>query len=247
MRPFLIPAVGIFARIPRAGQAKTRLSPILGLEGAARLQAALIADTLRKVAALKRCARPYLFLASDSIGRGRISTAAVLPEPCRTLIQTGKFCLVRQQGEDLGERLQNAFRTLLRRHPSCVIIGTDSPLFPARVLGQAFGELRATESVLGPCPDGGYYLVGLRRPADPGLFDEIFQHVRWSTAFTFHDTLGNLLRQGLSCSVLPTYEDVDLPADLQRLKRALSRDRTARRLAPAAWKFLKCASVRPGL
>jgi hypothetical protein len=139
----------------------------------------------------------------------------------------------------LGERLANAFRRVLRLHPSCVVIGTDSPLFPGRILRQALGELHACESVLGPCPDGGYYLIALRRPADPGMLRGIFRRVRWGTAFAFSDTLRNLLRLGLSCSVLEECADVDLPRDFQRLKKNLSRNRPARRQAPATWRFLK--------
>jgi hypothetical protein len=142
----------------------------------------------------------------------------------------------------LGERLANAFGTLLRLHPSCVVIGTDSPLFPGRILRQALRELDACESVLGPCPDGGYYLIALRRPADPGMLRGIFRRVRWGTAFSFGDTLRNLLRLGLSCSVLEDCADVDLPRDFQRLKKNLSRNQTARRQAPATWRFLKGGS-----
>jgi hypothetical protein len=144
----------------------------------------------------------------------------------------------------LGERLENAFHTLLRRHPSCVVIGTDSPLLPTRVLRQALRELDVCESALGPCPDGGYYLIALRRPTDLGMLWAIFRRVRWGTAFAFGDTLGNLLRRGLSCSVLEACADVDLPRDFQRLKKNLSRDRTARRSAPATWNFLKGSAVR---
>jgi hypothetical protein len=142
----------------------------------------------------------------------------------------------------LGERVANAFRRLLRLHPSCVVIGTDSPLFPARLLRQALRELRACESVLGPCPDGGYYLIALRRRADPGMLRGIFRRVRWSTAFAFRDTLRNLIRLGLCCSVLEECADVDLPRDFQRLKKNFSRSRAARRLAPATWKFLSGGS-----
>jgi hypothetical protein len=144
----------------------------------------------------------------------------------------------------LGERLAHAFRTLLRLHPSCVVIGTDSPLFPARILRQALGELRACESVLGPCPDGGYYLVALRRPLSAEELRGVFRRVRWGTDFAFRDTLRNLLRLGLSCSLLEDCADVDLPRDLERLKKVLSRNRKARRLAPATWNFLKGSVVR---
>jgi hypothetical protein len=226
-----MPAVGVFARAPIAGQAKTRLIPLLGPQGAAGLQAALVSDTLRKVAALKGSIQPYLFWTEKSTAfSGTVWDAS--------------FRILRQQGEDLGERLQNAFRRLLLLHPSCVVIGTDSPLIPPRILRQALDELRTCESVLGPCPDGGYYLIGLRRLADQRKLHGIFRSVRWSTAFAFRDTLRNLLRLDLSCSVLEGYADVDLPRDLQRLRKDLSRNPAARRLAPATWGFLKTSGVR---
>jgi hypothetical protein len=240
----VIPAVAVFARAPIAGHAKTRLIPLLGAQAAAGFQAALISDTLRKVARLKGCVQPYLFLAGNSITFGRSHAEAILCMQSCAPPRLGEFRVIRQKGKGLGERLANAFRRLLRLHPSCVIIGTDSPLFPGRILRQALRELHACESVLGPCPDGGYYLIALRGPADPGMLRGIFRRVRWGTAFAFSDTLRNLLRLGLSCSVLEDCADVDLPRDFQRLKRNLSRDRTARRQAPATWRFLK-ASVVP--
>jgi hypothetical protein len=281
MRKALIPAIAVFARAPIAGHAKTRLIPLLGAQGAASLQAALISDTLSKVAGLQGCVQPYLFLAGNSITFGRRRAEAIfsglsgapphlrsrekvpvgarrgvpLPEfsagyvgphgaPSDSPQLFSEFRVIRQQGKNLGDRLENAFRRLLRFHPSCVVIGADSPLLPARVLRQALWELRACESVLGPCPDGGYYLTALRRPVAPGVLRAIFLGVRWSTAFAFRDTLRNLLRLGLSCSVLEECADVDLPRDLERLKKVLSRNRKARRLAPAAWNFLKGSVVR---
>ena len=235
----MIPAVAVFARVAVAGHAKTRLIPLLGSQAAAGFQAALISDTLRKVARLKGCVQPYLFLAGNSITIGRGHAEAILRMQSFASPQLGEFRVIRQKGKGLGERLANAFRTLLRLHPSCVVIGTDSPLFPARILRQALRELHACESVLGPCPDGGYYLIALRRPSDPGMLRGIFTRVRWGTAFAFRDTLRNLVRLGLSCSLLESCADVDLPRDFQRLKKNLSREPTARRQAPATWKFLQ--------
>jgi glycosyltransferase A (GT-A) superfamily protein (DUF2064 family) len=273
-----IPAVAVFARTPIARQAKTRLIPLLGAPAAAGFQAALISDTLRKVARLNGRFQPYLFLAGNRITLGRNHAQAILrvrsgapphlrssekkpvgarhgvplpefsigyvsrnetPSTSSQSQLLSEFRIMRQKGKGLGERLANAFRTLLRLHPSCVVIGTDSPLFPGRILRQALRELRACESVLGPCPDGGYYLIALRQPSDPRMLRGIFRKVRWGTAFAFSDTLRNLLRLGLSCSVLEECSDVDLPRNFQRLKKNLSRNRTARRLAPATWKFLR--------
>ena len=217
-RPFSC-AVAVFARAPIAGKAKTRLIPRLGPSGAADFQAALISDTLRKLRSLRRAAIPYLFFA------GKRSSS----------FPTDKTCTVmRQRGADLGERLSHAFRLLLRRHTAVVIIGTDSPLLPARILRQAIQELRSCEAVLGPCPDGGYYLIGLRR-----FRSGMLTGVRWGTAYAFRDTLRRLLHHNLCCSILPPVADVDRPRDLLQLQAALRENATARRLAPATWRFLR--------
>ncbi len=213
-------ALVIFARSATPGTAKTRLAPALGLRGAADFQSALMADTVRKVMTLKRSVSPYFFLAGQNFP---------------TSPSISRFTLQRQRGADLGERLERAFRRLLRRHGHAVVIGTDSPALPPRVLRQAFIELRFCDAVLGPCPDGGFYLIGLRRLAKD---HELLQGVRWGSAFAFRDTLRSMLRQNFSCSVLRAIEDVDRPEDIMRLKKRLARDRAARRLSPAVWRFL---------
>jgi rSAM/selenodomain-associated transferase 1 len=215
------PAVAIFARAPVPGKAKTRLIPLLGSLGAAEFQAALIGDTVRKVDGLAGRVSRYVFLT------GRKST----------LFRAGYKCL-RQRGTDLGFRLDKAFRHLLRYHPGAVVIGTDSPLFRPRIIRETFRELRICESVLGPCPDGGFYLVGLRR-LTPGLF----RGIRWGTRFAFRDTLRNFLQFQYSCSILEACSDVDVPEDVYRLNAELVHNFTARRLAPAVWRYLRSGKV----
>ncbi|MGD1155853.1 MAG: TIGR04282 family arsenosugar biosynthesis glycosyltransferase [Terriglobia bacterium] len=216
-------ALAVFTRSASPGRTKTRLIPLLGAQGAAGLHAALVCDTLRKVDSLPPAIARYVFLACPRRQAG--PALASLPP---------QFRLLRQRGLDLGQRLQNAFRILLRHYSRLVVIGTDSPLLPPQALREAFAELQVCDAVLGPCRDGGYYLIGLRR-LDAGLF----QGVGWSTAHAFRDTLSNLLRRGYSCSVLEPCGDVDRPADVVQLKAALRRESSARRLAPATWKYLQ--------
>jgi uncharacterized protein len=215
--------VAIFARAPAPGEAKTRLVPLLGPEGAAQLQGALICDAVRKVALLRGVAR-YVFFA----GRAPLTWMN-----CGSGPDTACCGLVLQRGADLGERLERAFRRLLGRHPSALVIGTDSPTLPAQKLRQALDELSCCEAVLGPCPDGGYYLIGLRR-----FSKDLFRGVRWGTAFAFRDTLNNLIERHFSCSVLEPLPDVDRPADFRRLAESLSRRPELRRLARATWSFV---------
>ena len=205
------------------GEGKTRLTRLLGPEGGAQLQGALLSDAVRKVAWLRGVAR-YLFFAGRAPSRlmnfgGRLETAS--------------YVLVPQQGADLGERLERAFRQLLGHHPSALVMGTDSPALDAQRLRQALNELSCCEAVLGPCPDGGYYLIGLRR-----FGSHLFRGVRWGSSFAFQDTLRNLMERGFSCSVLEALPDIDRPADFRRLAKSLSRHPQLRRSAPATWSFV---------
>jgi len=211
-------AVAVFARAVVKGKTKTRLIPALGPDGAAEFHRALVSDTLRKVAKLKGNFAHYVFTAGGYLPMEMVPPAF----ECR-----------RQLGRDLAQRLQRAFTQLLRQHSRVVVVGTDSPALTTEMLRLALEELRATDAVLGPCPDGGYYLIGLRKTCR-GLFSG----VRMGTKFAFEDTLGSLLRHGLSCSVLEPCPDVDVPDDLAALKKALLKNSAARRLAPQTWRFL---------
>lgn len=235
-------ALAIFARRPIPGKTKTRLIPLLGRVGAADFQAALIQDTTRKVVRVtSRSGRleAYVFL-PGSPRPPRSQTSKVWARRVTSLCAGPEFMTLPQQGRGLGARLDHAFRTLLHRHASAVIIGTDSPRLAPRTLRVALRELRVCDAVLGPCPDGGYYLVGLAGRARAVLGRRgVFARVRWGTADAFRDTLRNLLQRGLSCSILEPVDDVDRPRDLLRLRRELARRASERRLAPATWRFVR--------
>ena len=212
-------AAAIFARAPSPGHSKTRLIPLLGARGAADFQAALLADAVRKIGTLTGPISRYIFIS----GRNFPIASAF-----------ADFGLQQQRGRNLGDRLGRAFRQLLQRHSAAIVIGTDSPLLPSGILRQAARELRLCDAVLGPCPDGGYYLIGLRRMS-PGLFRE----VRWGTPHAFRDTLANMLGRSFSCSILEPAADIDRPEDFRRLKSEMVNNPAARRSAPAVWRFIR--------
>ncbi len=89
------------------------------------------------------------------------------------------------------------------------------------MLEQALVALRRTDAVLGPARDGGFYLIGLRKPA--GRSAQLFQGVDWGTARACRQTLAQLRRAGLRVRLLPVESDVDRPEDLRRLKRFVRR------------------------
>ena len=214
-----LPALAIFAREPVPGKAKTRLISLLGPRGAADFHSALVSDTLQKVNALGARVSPYFFLA----GR-KFPVSSSLSD----------YKLKRQRGADLGARLESAFEALFKHHDRALVTGTDSPLLAGRVLLRALEKLRASDAVLGPCPDGGFYLVGLRR-LTPGLFEG----VRWGSEWAFEDMRANLQTHGFSCLILETVEDVDRAEDVARLKDLLAASAASRRVAPSAWRFLR--------
>jgi uncharacterized protein len=212
------PAIAIFARAPVAGRAKTRLIPLLGAQGAAQFQQALIQDTATKVSRLRLRLARWLFIAGGNL-----------------LVSPGlkRWHVAPQRGRDLGERLESAFRQLLLAHGRVVIIGTDSPLLTPRLLRLALSELQSCDSVLGPCPDGGFYLIGLARETR-GLF----QGVRLGTRHAFRDVKKQLLERGFSCSILPEVADIDRPQDFREIAEEMNRRSALRRAAPALWRFL---------
>ena len=196
-------ALLVVAKQPLPGQTKTRLCPPLTLEAAAQLYESLLRDTLD----LARCVpnvHPILaYLPEDAGAYFR----ALVPD----------FDLLPQRGADLGARLDNALtRCLTNGFQSAVIMDSDSPTLPVEYLCQAFAALEHADGVLGPCDDGGYYLIGLKRPA-PRLLRE----VRMSTPDVVRDTLALAAAANLEFACLPAWYDVDTPADLERLRAEL--------------------------
>lgn len=191
--------VAVLAKAPTPGLAKTRLIPALGAAGAARLQRRLTRDALRKALDAKLGA-VTLWCAPDARHR------------CFRALQaaTGVACLDQPAG-DLGARMHAAFERGGTQSPM-LLIGTDCPPLTPRHLHQAAAALLAgDDAVFIPAEDGGYVLVGLRRP-QPALFVDM----PWSTPAVMAETRRRALAAGLRWRELETLWDLDLPADLER-------------------------------
>lgn len=174
----------IFARLPRLGQGKRRLARDIGAIEALRFQRVMMARLLRR---LGRDARwtTWLGITPDRSGpwpRG----VATFP----------------QGGGDLGRRMARVARYL--PPGPVVIIGSDIPDIATSDIAAAFHALGANEAVFGPAPDGGYWLVGLRRR--PRFIDP-FAKVRWSSEHALADTLANLFDKKVA--MLRTLSDID--------------------------------------
>ena len=189
----------IFTRYPQPGQAKTRLIPALGPEGAARLQRDMTEHLLATVD--PRVAAGDLDLTVCYTG-GDLDDLKTWIGPERDY---------RDQGPgDLGARMHRAFTTTLQAPTdAALIVGTDCPEITAEIIEQAFAALTSHDVVYGPAHDGGYYLVGLRRP-DLSLFEPI----DWGTDRVLASSLEQARAAGLSVALLPTLTDIDRPEDL---------------------------------
>jgi uncharacterized protein len=198
----LPPAVAVMTKVPGMTVVKSRLHESLGAERATELYRCFLLDRLDAVAALRDITGVVAFTPFEAEALIR----ALAPPALR---------LLPQHGADLGERLSNILTELLTRgHAGAMAVDSDSPTLPMAYLVEAATVLSGAtcDVVLGPCEDGGYYLVGLRYP-QPALFEGI----PWSTDAVFAMTLEKARARGLSVHVLPQWFDVDTEADLRRL------------------------------
>lgn len=193
-------AVAILAKAPLPGLAKTRLAPALGANGAAALQARMIERAV-ETARLADVGPVTLWAAPDQ------------DHPAfQTLAALFGVTLARQPDGDLGVRMLAA---LTATQGAAIVIGTDCPaLQPAHLRAAAEALAGGVDAVVVPVEDGGYALIGMREP-QPGLFADM----PWSTAGVMAETRRRLTHLSLSWREPARLWDVDLPEDVERLKR----------------------------
>jgi rSAM/selenodomain-associated transferase 2/rSAM/selenodomain-associated transferase 1 len=183
----------LFGRYPVPGQTKTRLIPLLGAARAADLQRELtekILMTDRKVARIRPVALEACFEGGS---------------PAKLQRWLGRDLIFSRQGSgDLGERMEAAFLRAFRQCAKRVILhGTDIPDLTTDHIHRAYEALKTHDLVLGPSTDGGYWLIGMSKPAD------LFGHTDWGTASVFNQTVTAARRHGISVHVLDPLTDMD--------------------------------------
>jgi uncharacterized protein len=198
------------AKAPRPGKVKTRLTPPLTPDQASALNICFIRDTTENIHEVTETSNSAGLVAYTPVGDERAFDG---------LLPNG-FQLLAQRGDGFGERLLHACEDLFACGFSAVcLIDSDSPTLPQDALLQAVERLsRAGDRmVLGGSDDGGYYLIGLKRP-----HHRLFEHIDWSTERVFEQTQKRAREIGLSTELLPTWYDVDDAATLERLRRELA-------------------------
>ncbi|MEO6843613.1 MAG: TIGR04282 family arsenosugar biosynthesis glycosyltransferase [Ginsengibacter sp.] len=126
-----------------------------------------------------------------------------------------------QEGNDLGERMENAFKSLsadqagsfTAGYKKVVIVGTDCPGINKDILEDGFLKLNNSDIVIGPATDGGYYLLGMKN-----MYSFLFQKIKWGTDTVLQQTIDLCNRNQLSYFLLPELTDIDDEKDLIHLK-----------------------------
>ena len=185
----------IFAKAPEPGCVKTRLQ--LPPEEAAELHAAFVADVVDRHQA-----------------KDRVVTVWRAGDLEHGLWETLPAHLAEQPEGDLGDRMAHAFATELALGSAVVVLGTDSPTLPPRLVAEAFERLKSSSVVVGPACDGGYYLLGLRGDIPLALFAE---GIAWGGGDVLSTTLERLQSAAVDYDLLDFWYDVDRPADLRLL------------------------------
>jgi uncharacterized protein len=194
-------ALILFAKAPIPGQVKTRLCPPLTPDEAASLHGSIVLDMLER--------------SRNAAGLDRFVACAPSSDHVffKILEERHGVRLIAQTGDDLGARMARAFADVFALgYRQVLVVGTDLPTLPGSVFGEAVTLLAAHDVVLGPALDGGYYLVGLRKPS-PGLFAGI----PWSTDRVLSLTQQKAAALGLHQALLPVRRDVDTIDDLLSL------------------------------
>jgi hypothetical protein len=198
------------AKAPVAGRVKTRLTPPLTPEQAAGLNACFLRDTVASLADS----------AALTGARWVISyTPAGEEAAFRSILPPGAL-LLPQRGNGFGERLLRTAEDLFACGFSSVcLIDSDSPTVPKSAFVRAVENLAALGDrvVLGPSIDGGYYLLGLKRP-----HKHLFENILWSTSTVARQTCDRAKDLGVPVISLPVWYDVDEAVSLDRLRRELS-------------------------
>lgn len=190
-------ALIIFSRLPIGKETKTRLAPIFNEKQRAELHLAMWHDIFAEVLKLTDT-DIYLYWT----GSGDVKEyQQYIPY---------SFRLVKQEGDNLGERMRNAIRDIfVLGYKRAVIIGSDVPSMKVENLAAAFDALNDSETVIGPSKDGGYWLIGMRK-----YIPEVFSISSWGGRSILDETICVFKRCGITYKIADTLQDIDTPKDV---------------------------------
>ena len=189
----------VVAKAPMPGKVKTRLNPQFTSKEAVDLYRCFLQDRIRTINSLKGIDRTIAFTPADA-------RDMFIP------FSLNGIRLFSQKGKDLGERLNNIFvEKLADGYDVVSIIDSDTPDLPHWIIKKSFKRLLSGQAdvVFGPCYDGGYYLVAMRKP-----HPELFVGIPWSSDTVLLNSLEKAKKLAVKTDLLPWWNDLDTFEDL---------------------------------
>jgi len=185
-------ALIIFAKNPIKGKVKSRLAKTIGKDKAFKVYTKLLSLTYNHTKNLKP--DKYLYL-TKSIDDSLFDTSYV-----KKL----------QEGSNLGKRMLNSFKELFDSdYKKIVLVGTDIPSLTEKIIKESFEKLNTFDIVIGPSKDGGYYLIGLKKPLD------LFSGMTWGNKHVLHETIKRIKEYNKSYCLIKELIDIDDEKDLE--------------------------------
>jgi len=196
-------ALIVFQKNPVLGKVKTRLAATLGKEKALEIYHYLLKKTYFQI---NKIEETTIF----------VYYSDYLEEPAARLSSV-KIRHQVQQGDDLGERMKNAFKEVFSEgFNKIAIIGTDCPDISTSIIREAFAKLASFPIVFGPAKDGGYYLLGMNR-----IENSLFEEIPWSTSAVLKISAERLKEKNIPYQLLPMLSDIDNEEDWNAYKRLI--------------------------
>ncbi len=194
----------IVAKAPTRGQTKTRLGGLIGLDAATDFYRCLLADVLE----ISRRVSDHLPNVTPAIGYWPVGSEAVFEN------LAPDFALMLQQGEALGDRLHHVMEQAFNQgYDQVAVLSSDTPFVDPAVLARGFVALsEGADMSLGPCDDGGFYVMHLREP-----HPELLVPIQMSTPDVNRDILSAASQHNLKVEMLAPTSDIDTPDDLRQL------------------------------
>lgn len=195
-------AIVLFLRVPEKGRIKTRLSKFLDKGFVLRLYKAFILDLLETVSDFQ-----HLFL---------FFWPPEKKENLKRWLGT-KYQFQHQQGTDIGQKMSHAFESIFSKgFERIILMGTDIPEIDKALINDAVNALDGNDAVIGPCEDGGYYLIGMNSKV---FSDSIFKGIEWSGPEVLSETTLVFQQRNIQYQMLKTLNDIDTIQDFEALKQ----------------------------